>query len=130
MVEVQTLQLNGMHGIEVDSRVRVGESFYHVLDADPQNSYIKVQPAELAHYSKPLKLPKSTQDTQVMKSSNIMMAVASALAFTGGIGESYRTAEQDYAHAPNFRSYHKPNRISRNKLGSHKQTMRKLGKLK
>lgn len=69
-----------------------------------------------------------------MKSSNIMMAVAaavaSALAFTGGIGESYRTTEQDYAHAPNFRSYHKPKRISRNKLGSHKQTMRKLGKLK
>lgn len=74
-----------------------------------------------------------------MKSSNIMGAIASALAFAytpsdkssvESSVESYRTSEQDYAHAPNFRSYHKPKRISRNKLGSHKQTMRKLGKLK
>lgn len=131
----QRVFVEDTQGLHSGSRVSIKGELYDVLDVQPIDNSITLQPVQA----------KQQQETQPMKNINLLAALGAALGGSSDIvAETPRRAGEtgilqrvlNWCSPPadtkenSFRvGRYGRKHSTRNKVGSHKQTMRKLGKL-
>lgn len=131
----QRVFVDDTQGLQAGSRVSIQGELYDVLDVQPIDNSITLQPIQA----------KQQQETQPMKNTNLLAALGAALGGSPDIvAETPRRAGKtgSMQHVLNWCSppadtgkdsygsgRYGRKHSRRNKVGSHKQTMRKLGKL-
>lgn len=131
----QRVFVEDTQGLHSGSRVNIKGELYDVLEVQPIDNSITLQPVQA----------KQQQETQTMKNINLLAALGAALGGSSDIvAETPRRAGKTgiLQHVLNWCSppadtgkdsygsgRYGRKHSRRNKVGSHKQTMRKLGKL-